>query len=79
MSVTLPIPGGSQALKEFITQLEEDGWENVKAGIGRTVEFAEVLVEHRVQAVIVHDPEEKEGFPRRAILVKEWKKVRRHL
>jgi len=73
------IPSGRQALEELIVQLEKDGWANVAGGIGRTAEFAEVLVEHRLKAVILHDPEDKEGFPRRAILVKSWNKVRKHL
>ena len=73
------IPSGRQALEELITQLEKDGWANVTAGIGRTTEFAEVLVEHRLKAVILHDPEDNEEFPRRAILVKTWNRVRKHL
>jgi hypothetical protein len=73
------IPSGRQALEELIVQLEQDGWANVTGGIGRTAEFAEVLVEHRLKAVILHDPEDKEGFPRRAILVDSWKRVRKHL
>ena len=73
------ISSGRQALEEVIVQLEKDGWANVTGGIGRTPEFAEVLVEHRLKAVILHDPEDKEDFPRRAILVKSWDKVRKHL
>lgn len=73
------IPSGPQALEELIVQLEKDGWANVTGGIGRTPEFAEVLVEHRLKAVILHDPEDKEGFPRRAILVNSWNRVRKHL
>ena len=73
------IPSGRQALEEFIAQMEKDGWANVTAGIGRTTEFAEVLVEHRLKAVILHDPEDNDGYPRRAVLVESWKKVRKHL
>ena len=73
------IPSGRKALEELIGQLEKDGWDNVEGGIGRTIEFAEVLVEHRMKAVILHDPEDKEEFPRRAILVKNWNRVRKHL
>lgn len=73
------ISGGPDALEELIVRLEKDGWSNVSGGIGRTAEFAEVLVKRRLKAVILHDPEDKEGFPRRAILVKSWKRVRKHL
>ena len=73
------IPAGRRALSEWVTQLKDSGWENVTGGIGRTVEFAEVLVENRIKAVVLHDPEDKEGYPRRAVLVKSWAKVRKHL
>lgn len=73
------IKSSRQALQQFITQLKEAGWENVSAGIGRTVEFAEVLVEHRLQTVIVGEVDKDEDLPRRAKLVKSWKKVRTHL
>ena len=73
------IPSGRQALEELIVQLEEEGWANVTGGIGRTPDFAEALVESRLKAVILHDPEDKEDFPRRAILIGSWKKVRKHL
>ena len=73
------ISSGRQPLEELIEQLEEEGWANVTGGIGRTPDFAEVLVESRLKAVILHDPEDKEDFPRRAILIESWKKVRKHL
>lgn len=73
------IPSGREALEELINQLREDGWENLTGGIGHTADFAEALVEHRLKAIIVHDPEDKEDFPRRAILVKSWNTVRKHL
>ena len=57
------IPAGRQALSDCVTQLKESGWENVTGGIGRTREFAEVLVKNRIKAVVLHDPEDKEGFP----------------
>ena len=73
------IPSGPEALEELISKLKEDGWVNIAGGVGRTAEFAETLVEHRMKVVILHDPEDKEGFPRRAILVGSWTKVRKHL
>ena len=73
------ISSGRQALEELIVQLEEDGWANVTGGIGSTPDFAEALVERRLKAVILHDPEDKEDFPRRAILIESWTKVRKHL
>ncbi len=68
-------PGG-QSLKAKIEQLRADGWTNVKAGIGRTRGFAEVLADHRIEVVIVPEPEKGE-LPKKAKAVKEWKDVRK--
>ena len=73
------IKSGPQILKQLIIQFKDDGWENVSAGIGRTEDFAEVLGEQRLKAVIIREDVNAENFPRRTILVKTWKKVRRHL
>ena len=70
---------GSEAFVAFLEKLKADGWKNVTAGIGRTVEFAEVLVERRVETVIIQESESKERFPRRTKIVRSWNKVRRHL
>jgi len=77
--IPMMVNPGSKALSEFLEQLNEDGWENVSAGIGRTIEFAEVLVERRIQTVIIQETDSAKTFPRRANIVTGWKKVRRHL
>ena len=69
---------GNKALGAKIDQLRADGWKNVKAGIGRSQAFAEVLVEHRMDVVIVPEPERGE-LPKKAKAVKEWKEVRKKL
>jgi len=73
------IPPGSAKLLALIEQLKEGGWDNIEAGIGQTKEFADTLVKIRIKAVIFPDPSKKEKFPRRAKIVTEWKKVRKHL
>lgn len=77
--ISVVVPTGSKALIAFLEKLKKDGWENVTAGIGKTPEFANILVERRIQTVIIQDGETKENFPRRANIVNDWKKVRRHL
>ncbi len=67
------------ALPELLASLKEEGWENVSGGIGRTVHFAEVLGENRLTAIILPLPGKDEQFPRRAIVLNDWSRVRRYL
>ena len=76
LSVT--VKPGKRGLGEKIDQLRTDGWKNVKAGIGRSRAFAEVLVEHRMDVVIVPEPDKGE-LPKKAKAVKEWKEIRKKL
>jgi len=70
------IQNGGEALATMIEGLRTDGWDNVKAGIGRTREFADVLVTRRLDVVIV--PESDRGqLPKRAQIAKSWKEVRK--
>jgi hypothetical protein len=67
---------GDGAITAMIDGLRVDGWDNVKAGIGRTREFAEALVGLRLDVVIV--PElERESLPKKAQAAKSWKEVRK--
>ncbi|MCA9473694.1 MAG: hypothetical protein MRJ96_16090 [Nitrospirales bacterium] len=79
VGVPIVVKLGAEAFVAFLDTLKADGWENVQAGIGRTVEFAEVLVERRVETVIIQESESKETYPRRAKIVRSWNKVRRYL
>jgi len=75
-SLTLP-PGRAQ-LTPIIEDLRADGWDNLKAGIGRTRGFAEVLVAQRMEVVIVPEPDRGE-LPDKAQVAKNWKEVRAKL
>jgi hypothetical protein len=70
-------PGRTQ-LGPTIEDLRADGWDNLKAGIGRTREFAEVLVAQRMEVVIVPEPDRGE-VPNKARVAKNWKEVRTKL
>ena len=76
--LSITVRPGEQALAAKIDQLRADGWTNVKAGIGRSKAFADVLVAHRMEVVIVPVPE-KGDLPKKAKAVKEWKEVRKKL
>lgn len=68
---------GREGLRQAIEELKADGWDNLRTGIGRTKEFAEVLVGHRIGAVIVPEPQRGE-LPRKAKTAKEWKEIRKN-
>jgi hypothetical protein len=73
------LPQTPTALTELIHDLKAEGWEKVSGGIGRTADFAEVLVQNRLQTVILPLPQAQDRFPRRAIVLNDWSRVRRHL
>jgi hypothetical protein len=66
------------ALGRLVDALRAEGW-TIKAGVGRTKDFAEVLVERRVAAVILPATVKDEDLPKKARAVKDWKEVRRTL
>lgn len=70
------IQTGEGALTTMIESLRTDGWDNVKAGIGRTREFADVLVAQRLDVVIVPEPDRAQ-LPKKAQVAKSWKEVRK--
>ena len=76
--LSMTVNPGEQALGTKIDQLRADGWTNVKAGIGRSKAFAEVLVAHRMDVVIVPEPDKGE-LPKKAKAVKGWKDIRKKL
>ena len=76
--LSMAVNSGDRALGAKIDQLRADGWKNVKAGIGRSQVFAEVLVEHRMDVVIVFKPD-KGALPKKAKAAKDWKEVRKKL
>lgn len=73
--VPTPMPGG---LNATLDALKSDGWTTMKSGVGRTRAFAEVLLQHRMEVVVV--PELPKGeLPRKAKSAKDWKEVRKKL
>jgi hypothetical protein len=73
------LPKSAASLPDLLQSLKEEGWENVSGGIGRTADFAEVLLKNRLQTIILPSPDNQERFPRRAIVLNDWARVRRHL
>ena len=73
------LPNTDMALAELLEGLKAEGWENISGGIGRTADFAEVLLKNRLKTIILPLPDKDEKFPRRAIVLNDWSRVRRHL
>ncbi|WP_447977132.1 hypothetical protein [Candidatus Nitrospira bockiana] len=74
--VTVVLSSSKESLAEKIEDLRKEGWDNLKAGIGRTLDFAEVLVEQRMEVVIVPRPEGVR-LPRKAQVAESWNDVRK--
>ncbi|MCC6144956.1 MAG: hypothetical protein IT368_14210 [Candidatus Hydrogenedentes bacterium] len=73
--VAPPVPGG---LSATLDSLRNDGWTTMKSGIGRTRAFADLLLQHRMEVVVV--PELPKGeLPRKAKSAKDWTEVRKKL
>lgn len=77
--LTMTVRPGESALADKIEELRAQGWDNLKAGIGRTREFAEVLVDHRMEVVILPASSKDQNLPRKAKVVENWKDVRKKL
>ncbi|HSN04272.1 MAG TPA: hypothetical protein VLS44_04770 [Nitrospira sp.] len=69
---------GEQALGAKIDEWHAAGWKTVKTGIGRTRAFAEAFLQRRLEAVMVPEPA-KGDIPRKAMIAKEWKEIRKKL
>ena len=78
VGLSLALQPGRTQLASTIEDLGADGWDNLKAGIGRTRGFAEVLVAQRMEVVIVPEPDRGE-LPDKAQVAKNWKEVRAKL
>ena len=73
--VAMPSSGG---LSTTLETFKQDGWATMKTGIGRTKTFADTLLQHRMEVVVV--PELPKGeMPRKAKAAKDWKEVRKKL
>jgi hypothetical protein len=73
------LPKTATSLHDLLLALKEEGWENISGGIGQTADFAEALVKNRLQAIILPRSDIGQQFPRRAIILNDWSRVRRHL
>jgi hypothetical protein len=76
---SVAINPGETALSAKIDEMKDQGWDQLKAGIGRTREFAQALVAHRMAVVIIPASVRDEEVPKKAVLAKDWKDARKKL
>jgi hypothetical protein len=68
------------ALHEKLDELKQQGWDNVRAGVGRTANLAEVLSERRIMAIIMPASDKEESkLPRKTAVARSWPEVRKKL
>ncbi|WP_447972684.1 hypothetical protein [Nitrospira sp. Kam-Ns4a] len=79
LGLTRAIEPGRGALESLLDVMRQEGWDNLKAGVGRTREFAEVLVGHRLRVVILPASAEDAKLPRKAQTAEDWEEVRKKL
>ncbi len=71
-------PPSSGGLSTTLETFKQDGWATMKTGIGRTKAFADTLLQHRMEVVVVPELPKSE-MPRKAKAAKDWKEVRKKL
>ncbi|MFO0773949.1 MAG: hypothetical protein U0172_04695 [Nitrospiraceae bacterium] len=76
--IVLSVPPTDVGIADAISRLKDDGWENLRAGVGRSQAFAQALVGQRLRTVI-HTPVPGAEYPRKARLVTDWTAVRKEL
>jgi hypothetical protein len=72
------VKGTRPSLAERLHELKKDGWENLKAGLGRTRDFAEVLLDQRLKVVLIPGNPNDET-PKKTLVAKDWKEARKLL
>ncbi|MBM4124267.1 MAG: hypothetical protein FJ246_04840 [Nitrospira sp.] len=69
---------GQAALAGLIDRMRAEGWDNLTGGVGRTTEFASVLLEHRMGAVLLASAKDA-SMPKKTLIAKDWKEIRKQL
>lgn len=77
--LTRVIDPGQEALRALIEQFREQGFKNIKGGVGRSRDFADLFASERRTAVILLESGKDEAFPRKTKWATDWLQVRKHL
>ena len=63
-------------LSATLDSFKQDGWTTMKSGIGRTRVFADTLLQHRMEVVVVPEPPGRTAAKSQGL---DWKDVRKKL
>lgn len=66
-------------LDKTIEDFKQKGWDNIKAGIGRTREFAQAFAERRIKVIILSESGKDRNYPRKTRWTTDWVEVRRNV
>jgi hypothetical protein len=69
---------GPDGLARTLDELRAEGWDHMKAGVGRSVAFADTLVKQRIPVVLIPPPD-RGDVPKKAQTAKDWKELRKKL
>ncbi len=77
--LTRVIAPGPEALRALLEEFRERGFKNIKGGVGRRRDFAEVFASERRTTVILAETGKDDEFPRKTKWATDWLMVRKHL
>jgi hypothetical protein len=77
--LTRALEPGRKALEALLDEMRREGWDNLKTGVGRTREFAEVLAERRLKVVILPASGEEGRLPKKVMTADNWEEVRKKI
>jgi hypothetical protein len=67
-----------RGIGEAIEELRGQGWDSIKAGVGRSRDFAEALIDHRLRVVVIGGAADPD-LPKKAEKAKDWRDARKLL
>ncbi len=77
--LTRVIKPGQEALRALLEEFREEGFENIKGGVGRRRDFADLFASERRATVILSESGKDDAFPRKTKWAADWLEVRKHL
>lgn len=77
--LTRVIEPGQEALRDLLETFRGEGFRNIKGGVGRRRDFADVFASQRLTTVIVAESGEDDAFPRKTKWAADWLGVRKHM
>lgn len=77
--LTRVIKPGQEALRGLLEEFRAEGFRNIKGGVGRRRDFADVFASQRLTTVILAESGSDDAFPRKTKWAADWLEVRKHM